>query len=120
MATFNERLRQLRKEKHLTLDELAVDLKTTKTTLSRYENDLRDPKSEIVNQFADYFGVTTDYMLGKSDVRNLNIDSEIQKLKENVVRLQEYLPLIKKIKDNDLDINVVNAVIDALIMQKKA
>lgn len=81
MATFSERFRELRKEKHITLDVIAGVLKTTKTTLSRYENNLRIPNIEFVKDAANYFGVQADYLLGRSDVRynNLIYDAYIPK-----------------------------------------
>lgn len=69
MATFAERLRQLRNEKDITLDELAAIFGTTKATLSRYENDLRVPKAEFVKKAAGFFNVSTDYIMGQTDVR---------------------------------------------------
>lgn len=69
MATFNERLKRLREEKNMTLDELAKALKTTKSTLSRYENALREPKVDFLSEASTFFGVTTDYLLGKTDER---------------------------------------------------
>lgn len=47
MAKFNERLRELRLKKNISLEKMAKDLGTTKATLSRYENGLRDPKTEV-------------------------------------------------------------------------
>ncbi|MDI6617864.1 MAG: helix-turn-helix transcriptional regulator [Clostridiales bacterium] len=69
MATFSERMRVLRKEKSISLEKLADILGTTKATLSRYENNMREPKAEFVQQLADYFGVSTDYILGLTDVK---------------------------------------------------
>lgn len=70
MATFNERLKILREEKNMTLDELAKALQTTKSTLSRYENSLREPKVDFLSEASTFFGVTTDYLLGKTDERH--------------------------------------------------
>lgn len=69
MATFKDRLKQLRLEKKITLDRMADDLNTTKASLSRYENGLRDPKTEFLNELANYFGVTVDFLMGRSDAR---------------------------------------------------
>lgn len=70
MATFSERLKHLRKEKNITLEELAENINTTKSTLSRYENGKREPKMYFVERLSDYFDVSTDYLLGKTDERN--------------------------------------------------
>lgn len=70
MATFQERFKSLRREKNLTLEELANILGTTKTTLSRYENNKRTPDSEFIRLASKFFGVSTDYLLGETDIRN--------------------------------------------------
>ncbi|WDU84241.1 helix-turn-helix domain-containing protein [Caloramator sp. Dgby_cultured_2] len=70
MATFQERMKELRKEKNLSLDKLSEMLNTTKATLSRYENGLRVPNIEFVEKLANIFNVSVDYLLGKTDVRN--------------------------------------------------
>lgn len=89
MSTFGERLKQLRIEKGLTLDQLKDQLETTKATLSRYENDKRDPKIEFANKAATFFGVSTDYILGVSDERK-NISIKTQKIKEILNCFAEY------------------------------
>lgn len=60
---FGERLRLLRQMKHMTLDELALALETTKTTLSRYENSKRVPDAEFIVRVAQFFKVSSDYLL---------------------------------------------------------
>ena len=69
MSTFGNRLRELRNEKGLTLDDLKDVLDTTKATLSRYENDKRYPKIEFANRVASFFDVSVDYLLGTTDER---------------------------------------------------
>jgi transcriptional regulator with XRE-family HTH domain len=68
METFSERLRGLRKKYEISQDKLAKELGTTKATISRYENGLREPKAEFVQQLAGYFHVSVDYLLGETDV----------------------------------------------------
>jgi transcriptional regulator with XRE-family HTH domain len=69
MATFSERLKLLREEKGITLDELANAIQSTKSTLSRYENEWRTPKIEFAERVANYFSVSVDYLLGKAESR---------------------------------------------------
>lgn len=73
MAKFNERLRELRLKKNISLEKMAKDLGTTKATLSRYENGLRDPKTEVTKKFAEYFGVSVDYLIGNTDKPNIEL-----------------------------------------------
>lgn len=79
MATFNQRMKELRAEKNITLEELAKVLNTTKSTLSRYENNLRTPNADFINQLAKYFNVSTDYLLGNSDKRDPEIEIKVPK-----------------------------------------
>ncbi|WP_052356624.1 helix-turn-helix domain-containing protein [[Clostridium] dakarense] len=67
MEIFSNRLKSLRKEKGLTLEEMAKDLGTTKVTLSRYENGVREPKVETLITLANYFNVSTDYLFARTD-----------------------------------------------------
>ncbi|MGJ0845929.1 helix-turn-helix domain-containing protein [Tissierella praeacuta] len=70
METFSDRMRNLRKEKDVTLEELANILNTTKATLSRYENNLRVPNADFIQELAEFFNVSTDYLLGRTDIKN--------------------------------------------------
>ncbi|MBO8138288.1 MAG: helix-turn-helix domain-containing protein [Desulfotomaculum sp.] len=67
---FGKRLRELRAEQHLTQQDLAKLLKVSPSTIGMYEQGRRDPDTSTVNFLADYFGVTTDYLLGRSNYRN--------------------------------------------------
>lgn len=68
-TTFGQRLRQLRKENQLTTVQLGKILESDNSSISRYENDLRDPKPHFIEKACKYFGVTSDYLLGVSDER---------------------------------------------------
>lgn len=64
------RIKLLREEKGLKQEELAKILSIAPSTIGMYERDAREPNDEIKIKIADYFGVSVDYILGKSDVRN--------------------------------------------------
>lgn len=67
---FPERLKELRIEKGITLEELAKNIGTTKTTLSRYENGERSPKLQLVGLLANYFQVDMAWLSGQSIYKN--------------------------------------------------
>lgn len=69
MVTFRDRLKNERNRKDITLETMGEDLKTTKATLSRYENNLREPKVDFVKQIADYLQCSTDYLLVRTENR---------------------------------------------------
>ncbi len=65
MATFGERLAELRKEKELSQADLAGFFKLGQSTIGMYETNKREPDSTVLKGFADFFGVTVDYLLGR-------------------------------------------------------
>lgn len=68
---FGERIKQLRTEKQWTQEYVCERLNISSGALSRYETSMYEPKSlELVKDFANLFNVSTDYLLGKSDIRN--------------------------------------------------
>lgn len=65
-------LKKLRTEKGISLDKLSTDLNINKSTLSRIENGLREPKESFIKDCSDYFGVSTDYLIGKINIDDSN------------------------------------------------
>ena len=63
------RLRRLRTERMLTQAELGEELGLSESTVSLYEKGEREPSFTTLCRLADFFGVTTDYLLGRSDIR---------------------------------------------------
>lgn len=70
MARFAERLKALREEAGMTQAQLARQVHLDPTTISTYESkDDRLPSLTVLKAMADFFGVSTDYLLGRSDFR---------------------------------------------------
>lgn len=67
MATFGQRLREIRTEKKLTQKDFAELFKLSESAIGMYERDEREPSFKLTNQIADRFEVTTDYLLGRAD-----------------------------------------------------
>ena len=77
MITFGEKIKDLRKEKTLTQKEMAQALSITVSTLSHWECDYQEPSFKDVVMLANYFDVSTDYLLGKSDdFGNISVKTE--------------------------------------------
>ncbi|MBR3802151.1 MAG: helix-turn-helix transcriptional regulator [Clostridia bacterium] len=64
---FSTRITALRKERGLSQKEVAMSLGVSQALLSHYEKGVRECGLEFVVRCAEYFGVTTDYLLGKED-----------------------------------------------------
>lgn len=62
----NERLKQLRKEKKVTQQDVANYLGITRPAYTAYEKGNRNPDYDLLNKLAKYFNVTTDYLLGSN------------------------------------------------------
>lgn len=60
-----ERLRMERARKKVTQAEVAEATGTTGAAICNYENGSRTPTLDKLNALADYYGVTTDYLIGK-------------------------------------------------------
>jgi len=76
----SDRLASLRFSKNLTHQEIADVLGITRQAYSNYEAGKREPDYNTLVKLANYFNVTTDYLLGKSDVkRKLESIDEIEK-----------------------------------------
>lgn len=60
-------MKELRKKRGLTLAELGEEFDRGKTTFSNYENNYRKPNINLVNELADFFEVSVDYLLGREE-----------------------------------------------------
>lgn len=69
-TVLGKRLRSLRKEKKLTQQDLASFINVTHVSISGYESGRRSPDTDTLQKLADFFNVTTDYLLGRSDIKN--------------------------------------------------
>lgn len=103
MPTFGERFRQLRIEKGLKQEELINEFNKvfhfsfTKSAISQYENDKRIPEIQALSAFADYYNVSMDYLLGKTDERNVDTNrlSKANSLKDELIELMIKRGIIK-------------------------
>lgn len=90
------RIKQLREKRGLIQEILAAELGRTQQMLSKYERDVTLIKVDILKKIATYFNVTTDYLLGVSDVKR-----DLQRQMKMNETLDEYYDLIEIYKDLD-------------------
>ncbi len=67
MNMINFRMKELRKAKKISQLKLAMDLNMNQNTVSRYENMEREADYKTLILIADYFNVTLDYLLGRTE-----------------------------------------------------
>ncbi|HCW51046.1 MAG TPA: hypothetical protein DGR79_03115 [Clostridiales bacterium] len=81
-AGFGERLKTLLEERDMTQAELARTLHLGKSTVSQYISGVRSPDLGTVRKIAEFFSVSIDYLIGRTDVRwpALLKDADVQLL----------------------------------------
>ena len=115
--TFGQILADLREERGIPQKELASQLNISISTVSNYENGIHCPDFNMLCRIADYFDVTTDYLLGRtrypSPLGNLNqtltdnytisdlINTTLSLSTRDVQALLEYVELLKFRRDTD-------------------
>lgn len=105
-------LKELRRTKKITQDKLADILRVSRSTISMWEIDASEPDTETVRRIADFFDVSTDYLLGRTDDPNpqpLVIPDELKDVRvafhkgdtedltqDEVDKIAEYVKFIKE------------------------
>ena len=77
MASLKEKLRRLRQEKKLSLEELAQKTQSSKSYLWELEQGLKKPSAEKLSELAKFFGVPMDYLMDDNDNTNQNTATRI-------------------------------------------
>ena len=108
------KLKELRESRHLTQTGMGARIGVTQQNISRYEKDVSTMPVEMLLETADYFNVTTDYLLGRSEMKR-NLEGQVQVNKE----IDEYFDLVEMYRDLDArDREIVLSTITAMIKTK--
>lgn len=65
---FNEKLKELRKAMGLTLKDVSIRLEIALTTYAGYEQGVREPSLDMLCKICKLFDVSSDYLIGLSDI----------------------------------------------------
>lgn len=109
MGALSERLKLLRKERGLSQDKLGEILNIPRTTIANWESG-RIPELIAIQKLADYFVVSIDYLIGRSNIRNplgteerieimTHNDPEIDNFLEQLTYRDELKQIVKVLKD---------------------
>lgn len=105
------RLKQIREENGLSQSDLAKRINMTQQRISSYEKGIREPDIETLNILADFFNVSIDYLLGKTDKRN-NTENK-KELEINWALSGGYAAL------NDTNREIAKSVIESLLAKQE-
>ncbi len=103
MSKFADRLFYLRTENKLTQEGLCdilkekYNLETNKSMISRYEKGIHEPGFTFIDYTADYFGVTIDWLMGRSDNKYYSDNLQVKKI-----------PLVRTINSSGQIVNTDN------------
>lgn len=100
MNTIGKRIKMLREDERLNQKELAKALNISNTTLSQYETGQRTPSDDIKIKLANFFNVSTDYLLGITDIKNQS--EKISNAVEDDPELIEFWNELKEREDLQL------------------
>lgn len=93
--TFSKRLEEEREERGWTKAYVAEKVGVNYSTYNNWEYSGREPKYEDLVKLAELFGVTTDYLLGKTDVKNTVKQPEIKAIlnlsDEDILKQYQFL-----------------------------
>lgn len=102
------RLKQLRLERGLLQSDIAKVIKKSERIVGFYETGERDMNTETLSILADFFNVSIDYLLGKTDIRNLENEfkfayhKEIEGLTEEEIKeALEFYKMVKNRKNKE-------------------
>lgn len=99
------KLKELRKEKRVTQQEVAELLNITAATYSRYENGVHQPDNDSLIKLSIFFGVSIDYLLG-NDIKKKR-STEAEDFEKNVKKIDDNINIVFSdqagLDDNDVE-----------------
>lgn len=104
------RLRELRDSRHLTQTGIGSKVGASQQNISKYEQDIRSMPVDMLIHMSEYFNVTTDYLLGISEVKR-DYEKQVQGNKS----MDEYYDLVEMYRDlEQRDQEIVWAMIEKM------
>lgn len=100
----SSRLRSLRENRKITQADVADRIGVARTTYAMYEQGKREPDLETINTIASFYDVTSDYLLGRTNQKQININKDEEEFQAfaNDPSLQKWYKELPKSKEEDL------------------
>ena len=110
---FKERLKLLRKERGLYQQDLADLINKNKATISYYESGEYEPPLDVLITFANYFGVSMDYLTGESEYRHRIKEEELSAEIKELIHSGDidYIEAIKDARQKGLSGKAIKEVL---------
>ena len=104
---FCEIITETRKRRNISQKQAALELGISQALLSHYEKGIRECNLDFLVKIADYYGVTTDYLLGHSTTKNARTASA-QRQRSLVRTLETLLLLSERLDDEELKAAIIS------------
>lgn len=102
------RLKELREERELNQSDIAKKLNISTAAYSYYENEKRDIPTNVLKLLSEFFNCTIDYLLGKTNIRNIEDEfkfayhKEMEGLTEDEIKeALEFYKMVKNRKNKE-------------------
>jgi bacteriophage CI repressor helix-turn-helix domain len=118
MISFADRLKFLRKEQKLTQQNLAEILNIKRATIAKWESKNAIPDTETLDKISVYFDTSIDYLIGKSNVRQIDNNSIIDKEPTFFLTIQNFLHFIEVAYSEELPPELIKKLIQGLQLTK--
>lgn len=108
---FPEMLKQLMVEKNISNYRLAKDINVSNSTIANWLNGVTAPNNEKLRKLSDYFGVSVDYLLGKTDKKEKpDVNIELSEQEKHLIEIIRTL--------SPKDVNRLEAIAQDLLRLK--
>ena len=97
------KLKELRTKKGVTISQLCDELQMNQNTYAKYERNERDVSTETLSKLADFYGVTTDYLLGREPAPNPFADLGLDEASEQEM-LRQYMSFKPEVRAMLMDV----------------
>jgi transcriptional regulator with XRE-family HTH domain len=94
--SFGSKISSLRKKRNMTQEDLAKEMSISKSAISMYEIDKRNPDPDMLKRFANFFDVSIDYLLDMPDS-----EMNVQQISEAIKDEPELLEFWDMLKDRE-------------------
>ena len=96
------RLKELRKSRHITQEELGDKISVTQQNISKYENDVYEIPVDVLVKASHCFNVSIEYLLGLTDIKR-DIAGQVV-VNEAVDEYYDFIEAFKSLRDEDLEL----------------
>lgn len=110
------RIKELRAEKNILQSKLASLLKVRQNTISNWETGRSEPDQDALRELSKIFGVSIDYILGNTDIKNPLTSEDISGLTEKQIKILE---MMDKLPEQDQDEIIQQAEYRIWLKQQK-